>query len=90
MGAGRRRNNRDNAASLLRGWVKQEHAFVVPSLWLYEIGNVLSIKRPADAEKLLEILLEYEFNEMKITRDVTCIAFALMKEYRGVTFYDTI
>ncbi len=45
---------------------------------------------PKDAEKILEILLEYEFKEMKITKDVTSRAFALMREYRGVTFYDTI
>lgn len=83
-------NNRDNATALLRGWVEQEHEFVVPSLWLYEVGNVLGIKRSKDAEKILEILLEYEFKEMKITKDVTSIAFALMKEYRGVAFYDTI
>jgi predicted nucleic acid-binding protein len=82
--------NRDNATALLRGWVEQEHEFVVPSLWLYEVGNVLGIKRSKDAEKILGILLEYDFKEMKITKDVTSIAFALMKEYRGVTFYDTI
>lgn len=83
-------NNRDNATALLRGWIEQEYEFVVPSLWLYEVGNVLGIKRSKDAEKILGILLEYEFKEMKITKDVTSIAFALMKEYRGVTFYDTI
>ncbi|KAB2835779.1 MAG: type II toxin-antitoxin system VapC family toxin [Candidatus Brocadia sp.] len=83
-------NNRDEAMVLLRGWVAQEHEFVVPSLWLCEVGNVLGLKRPKDAEKLLKILLEYEFTEMKITKDVTSIAFALMKEYRGVTFCDTI
>ncbi|HLE87697.1 MAG TPA: hypothetical protein VI727_08525 [Candidatus Brocadiaceae bacterium] len=30
-------NNRDNATALLRGWVEQEHEFIVPSLWLYSI-----------------------------------------------------
>lgn len=83
-------SNRDNATALLKGWVEQEHEFVVPSLWLYEVGNVLGVKRSKDAEKIQEILLEYEFKEMKITKDVTSIAFALMQEYRGVTFYDTI
>jgi predicted nucleic acid-binding protein len=83
-------NNCDNATALLGGWIAQEHEFVVPSLWLYEVGNVLGIKRSKDAEKILGILLEYEFKEMKITKDVTSIAFALMKEYRGVTFCDTI
>ncbi|TLD41693.1 MAG: hypothetical protein JETT_2054 [Candidatus Jettenia ecosi] len=83
-------SNRDTATMLLKGWVEQEHEFIVPPLWLYEVGNVLGIKRPKDAEKILEILLEYKFKEVKITKDVANIAFSLMRECIGVTFYDTI
>lgn len=80
----------DYAFALLKGWINQEHEFILPSLWLYEVGNVLGMKRPKDAERILDILLEYEFMEYRITKEITTIAFRLMRELKGVTFYDTI
>ena len=80
----------DYAFALLKGWINQEHEFILPSLWLYEVGNVLGMKRPKDAERILDILLEYEFMEYHITKEITTIAFSLMREFKGVTFYDTI
>ena len=80
----------DYAFALLKGWINQEHEFILPSLWLYEVGNVLGMKRPKDAERILDILLEYEFMEYHITKEITTFAFSLMREFKGVTFYDTI
>jgi len=80
----------DYTFALLKGWINQEHEFILPSLWLYEVGNVLGMKRPKDAERILDILLEYEFMEYHITKEITTIAFSLMREFKGVTFYDTI
>jgi len=80
----------DKALALLRGWLKNEHEFIVPSLWFYEVGNVLGVKRPKDAGQIMEVLLDYEFEECKMTGIIAQTAFELMKEYKGVTFYDAI
>jgi predicted nucleic acid-binding protein len=37
-------NDQDKALSLLHGWLNQECAFILPSLWMYEVGNVLGLK----------------------------------------------
>ena len=80
----------DRAIELLNGWLGQEHEFILPSLWVYEVGNVLGLKRSKDAEKILGLLLEYEFKEYRNTNKLVDLTFKLMKEFIGVTFYDAI
>lgn len=82
--------NQDKAIELLEGWLNQEHEFILPPLWLYEVGNVLGLKRAKDAEKILGLLLEYEFRDCQITRELVNSTFGLMREFKGVTFYDAI
>lgn len=82
--------NRDKAIELLKGWLNQEYEFILPPLWIYEAGNVLGLKRPKDADSILGLLLEYEFKECQITREITSIAFNLMRDFKGITFYDSI
>lgn len=82
--------DQDRAIELLNGWLNQEYEFILPSLWIYEVGNVLGVKRPKDAEKILGLLLGYEFKESRITDIQINLAFHLMKEFKGVTFYDAI
>jgi predicted nucleic acid-binding protein len=82
--------NQDKAIELLEGWLNQEHEFILPPLWLYEVGNVLGLKRAKDAEKILGLLLEYEFRDCQITRELVNSTFSLMREFKGVTFYDAI
>jgi predicted nucleic acid-binding protein len=82
--------NQDKAIELLEGWLNQEHEFILPPLWLYEVGNVLGLKRAKDAEKILGLLLEYEFSDCQITRELVNSTFGLMREFKGVTFYDAI
>ncbi|MEW6615627.1 MAG: type II toxin-antitoxin system VapC family toxin [Thermodesulfobacteriota bacterium] len=82
--------NQDKAIELLEGWLNQEYEFILPPLWLYEVGNVLGLKREKDAEKILGLLLEYEFRECKITGELVNSTFGLMREFKGVTFYDAI
>ena len=80
----------DRAIEFLNGWLNQEYEFIMPSLWIYEVGNVLGLKRPKDAEKILGLLLGYEFKESQITNIQVNLTFHLMKEFKGVTFYDAI
>lgn len=80
----------DRAIEILNGWLGQEHEIILPSLWIYEVGNVLGLKRSKDAEKILGLLLEYEFKESRITDIQINLTFHMMKEFKGVTFYDAI
>jgi len=80
----------NRAFEFLKGWLNYEHEFILPSLWVYEVGNVLGLKRPRDAENMIDLLLDYEFKECKITKGLLNMTFDLMKEYKGVTFYDAI
>jgi len=82
--------DQDKARKILSDWLNQEHEFILPSLWVYEVGNVLGLKRPKDSEKILGLLLEYEFQECLITKDLIHGAFSLMNAYPGITFYDAI
>jgi predicted nucleic acid-binding protein len=87
---GENEEGQDKALSLLNGWLAQEHDFMLPSLWVYEVGNVLGLKKPREANKILGLLLEYEFRERKITAELIQETYDLMKEHRGVTFYDAV
>ncbi len=78
----------DGAFTLLNGWLHQEHEFIVPTLWRYEVGNVLGLKRPKEADAILTLLVEYHFDETAISDEMSRIAFSLMRDHRGVTFYD--
>ncbi len=80
----------DIAGDILHGWLNQEHDFLLPSLWVYEVGNVLGMKRPKDANTILDLLLEYRFRECSITRELIAATYDLMNEYRGATFYDAV
>ena len=87
---GENEEGHDKAFAFLRGWLGNEYEFILPSLWIYEVGNVLGLKRPRDAEKMTALLLDYEFKECKITKELSNLTFDFMREYRGITFYDAI
>lgn len=83
-------DNQDKALSLLHAWLNQECAFILPSLWMYEVGNVLGLKKPKEADELLGLLLDYEFPEARISKRLINQTYRLMKEHRGITFYDAV
>ena len=60
----------------------------LPTLWRYEVGNVLGLKKPAMAGELMSALLAYEFEEMPLSTEYCLAALAHMHELKGVTFYD--
>ena len=61
----------------------------VPTLWRYEIGNVLGLKQPRMATELMRALLAYEFEEIPLRTDYALEVLAHMKDVTGVTFYDS-
>ena len=60
----------------------------VPTLWRYEVGNVLGLKKPQMALELMSALLAYEFNEVPLDRDYALAVLSHVRDLPGVTFYD--
>lgn len=78
--------DRDAAVALRTAWLDNGCELVVPTLWLYEVGNVLGLKRPASATALLDALIDLGFTEAPPQRYMSGI-LRVMRE-RHVTFYD--
>lgn len=76
----------DAAVALRDAWFSGVVDIVVPSLWAYEVGNVLGLKQPALAGEMLQSLLDLRLPEERPQAYSSGI-FTLMKE-SGATFYD--
>lgn len=59
----------------------------VPSLWVYEVGNVLTRRFPRRARALLDALIAFELDEGAGSDEWLDQAVSLTRTY-GVTFYD--
>lgn len=60
----------------------------VPTLWRYEAGNVLGLKKPGMATELMSALLAYEFEEVPLGTEYAIEVLEHMHDVRGVTYYD--
>lgn len=78
---------RETAMALLDGWKKGEVDLWVPTLWLYEVGNTLCRKRPADAVEILAALEELGLQEVALHGDLVSRSATLALDH-GLTFYD--
>lgn len=76
------------AFQLLKAYEAETIVLRVPTLWRYEVGNLLGIKQPEHAGEALQALLAYEFPEESLGRDYGLAVLNLMREVRGVSFYD--
>lgn len=61
----------------------------VPTLWRYEIGNVLGLKQPRLATELMSALLAYELEEVPLRTEYAIEVLEHMQDVKGVTFYDS-
>ncbi|MDH5574473.1 MAG: type II toxin-antitoxin system VapC family toxin [Nitrospirota bacterium] len=61
----------------------------LPTLWHFEVGNVLGLKQPKLAKELLGVLLAFDFEEISLDKAYAEHIFDHMKEVNGVTFYDS-
>ena len=61
----------------------------LPTLWRYEVGNVLGLKKPAMAGELMSALLAYDFEEVPLGSDYCLAVLDHMEKVKGVTFYDS-
>ena len=78
--------DRQRALQLRDDWLAGQCRLVVPSLWVYEVGNILGRREPRLAPRLLAVLVDYRFEEMDAPA-LSKRALELVIRLR-VTFYD--
>ena len=76
----------DRALALKTAWMDDACELVVPTLWVFEVGNVLGLKQPAAAVSLLQAMLDLGIHE-EAPHGYGAAILSLMREYK-VTFYD--
>lgn len=77
------------ALHLQAAFLAEEVELQVPTLWRYEVGNVLGLKQPRLAGDLMKALLGFELEEVPLQHDYTLEVLSHMQEITGVTFYDS-
>jgi predicted nucleic acid-binding protein len=78
--------DRDRALEIREAWLSGRCAIMLPSLWFFEVGNILGMKQPGLAAQLMQRLTGYRF-EQESPEAIYEKAFELMKTFK-VTFYD--
>jgi predicted nucleic acid-binding protein len=78
--------DQEKARAIRQGWLAGRHRIVLPSIWGYEVGNILGRKQARLARELLEIYFGYGFEEERAA-DLYERAFDIMNAIE-VTFYD--
>ncbi|MDF0645993.1 MAG: type II toxin-antitoxin system VapC family toxin [Nitrospira sp.] len=76
------------ALKLQEALLAEEVEIRLPSLWRYEVGNVLGLKKPRMVTELMGALLAYEFDEVPLRTEYALDVLEHMTEVSGVTFYD--
>lgn len=79
----------ERALRIREAWLEERLHIIVPSLWIYEVGNLLGRMVPQQAPQTLAALLEYEMVEAPMTPDLCRGTCDLMDRY-AVTFYDAV
>lgn len=87
--AGEGDREEDAALGILRQWLDGAVDILLPPIWLYEVANVLGLKKPQEAAALLDILTDYSFDEADIRGAILTSALGMMREL-GVAFYDAV
>jgi predicted nucleic acid-binding protein len=78
--------DRDAALNIREAWLSDSCSIVLPSLWLFEVGNILGMKQPNLAPSLIQILIGYDFHE-ESPGTFYEKTLELMSTFK-VTFYD--
>jgi predicted nucleic acid-binding protein len=79
----------DKALDLLNLWLAGNCSLVLPGLWVYECGNVLGLKAPENAKEIMDIFLEYRFDECPMTLKLSAATLRIMNDCK-VTFYNAV
>jgi predicted nucleic acid-binding protein len=79
----------DKATGLLHVWLGGTVGIAAPSLWTYEVANILGRALPDDASQKMKLLLDLQIDVVDCSEQMIQQCFAWMKEYQ-VTFYDAV
>lgn len=77
----------DKAAGLLHDWLRGAVRIGAPSLWIYEVANILGRALPDEAVQKMKLLLDLQMNVVECSQHMTQQCFTWMKEHQ-VSFYD--
>lgn len=77
----------DRALSLRAAIVEESVRALLPSLWLYEVGNTIARRFPAHANGWMSALMKFELQEAPPTPAWLTTALELTKKHE-ITFYD--
>lgn len=78
------------AAKLQQAILDETIEIRLPTLWKYEVGNILGLKKPAVATELMSALLAYEFDEVPLRTEYAMAVLEHMRQVTQVTFYDSV
>jgi len=79
----------DAALMLLNSWVNGKCDLILPSLWLYEVGNIIGRNMPDKAAQFMKMLIDYRIEEAPVTALIAQRTLSIMTDC-GVTFYDAV
>ncbi len=77
----------EKALLLLDEWVEGRINLIVPTLWCFEVGNILGLKGANLASETMALLVEYHFEEQLMNTEICRLIFSIMDDCK-VTFYD--
>lgn len=77
------------AAKLQQAFLDELIDIRLPTLWKYEVGNILGLKKPSVATEVMSALLAYEFDEVPLRSEYALAVLEHMGEVKQVTFYDS-
>ena len=78
----------ERALGVLAEWQAGEVDLVAPSLWRYEVANVLARKAPRSAADLLEGLLALDLPTVDLDIDLLGEALTIALRFAGASVYD--
>jgi len=79
----------EKALLIQNQWLEGRLRIVLPPLWLFEVANVLGLKRPESADPIMQSLIDYEFEQCEMSHPLCQRTFQIMKECK-TSFYDTV
>ena len=77
----------DKATGLLHVWLRGAVGIAAPSLWTYEVANILGRVLPDEASQKMKLLLDLQIDVVDCSEQMIQQCFAWMKEHQ-ITFYD--
>ena len=76
------------AFSLLEQFLEGKIRILLPTLWRYEVGNILGLKQPSQAKAIMQALFDYQFDEVSLDQDYCFRVLDFLKELKNISFYD--